>query len=152
MQEPFSHSYANHFVEREVFEDENRLLPKTVIKPYRSGQFRSQWYDSVPWHTSLWWKGSDLLSLTCAGTKKAIKRIRRSIWSPDYWHYRSDRRIHLEMDGTAIPMGKGRSVQIIYVELWKKASISDQYHTTQCQNCTVYHEPVRWPGVQYPII
>ena len=26
-------------------------------------------------------------------------------------------RIHLEMDGTAIPMGKGRSVQIIYVEL-----------------------------------
>lgn len=29
-----SHSYANHFVEREVFEDENRLLPKTVIKPY----------------------------------------------------------------------------------------------------------------------
>ncbi len=49
--------------------------------------------------------------------KKAIKRIRRSIWSPDYRHYRSDRRIHLEMDGTAIPMGKGRSVQIIYVEL-----------------------------------
>jgi len=34
-----------------------------------------------------------------------------------YRHYRSDRRIHLEMDGTAIPMGKGRSVQIIYVEL-----------------------------------
>ena len=28
-------------MEREVFEDENRLLPKTVIKPYRSGQFRS---------------------------------------------------------------------------------------------------------------
>lgn len=31
MQEPFSHSYANHFVEREVFEDENRLLPKQLL-------------------------------------------------------------------------------------------------------------------------
>ena len=26
----------------------------------------------------------DEKALTCAGTKKAIKRIRRSIWSPDY--------------------------------------------------------------------
>lgn len=50
-----------------------QIAPKTVIKPYRSGQFRSQWYDSVPWHTSLWWKGSDLLSRTCAGTKKLLK-------------------------------------------------------------------------------
>ena len=36
--EPYSRNSVNHSVEREVFEDENRLLPKTVIKPYRIDQ------------------------------------------------------------------------------------------------------------------
>lgn len=56
------------------------------------------------------------------------------------------------MDGTAISLGKGRRMQIAYVELRKKTAVSGKYQDAKCQAGTVYHESVRWPGVQYPII
>ena len=52
----------------------------------------------------------------------------------------------LEMDGTAISLGKGRRMQIAYVEYTEeRTSVSGKYYQTECKDCTVYPQPVRWP-------
>ena len=130
MWERFFRSFANHFAEREVDEDdvsEFFRLQSTASSENQWSQLCSQWYSPLSGHTSLLRKRNGTLTWICSRTKKADERICAVLWS-SYCRWCSGiRRKHLEMDGTAIPMGNGRRMQITYVELWKKIAVSHQH-------------------------
>ena len=51
------------------------------------------------------------------GEKRTSGRIYQKLWTSYYRLYGYVRVRELEMDGTAISLGKGRRMQIVYVEL-----------------------------------